>query len=158
MPILAYEDGPISTQSHCTIALLEQDSYIFVDGYYQFQPKRSQSVILNVCGSGSVRGFQITGNRAITTSDSVLKSSARWVPRLLTPDNKSHPKATSQFHYVGRCLSSIQGLNMNSLMPQTKEQQKQWTSPVESAQKRRRLSFQLEDVHRFPGTLVGQKF
>jgi len=73
------------------------------------------------------------------------KLSARWVPRLLTPDNKRNPETTSE-----QCLTLF-NRNLKEFLrrfvtvdetwihwytPETKEQSKQWTSPGEPAPKK----------------------
>jgi len=73
------------------------------------------------------------------------KLSARWVPRLLTPDNKLNRETTSE-----QCLTlfkrspkeflrrfvTVDETWIHSYTPKTKEQSKQWTSPGEPAPKK----------------------
>jgi len=73
------------------------------------------------------------------------KLSARWVPRLLTPQNKRNRETTSE-----QCLTLFKRNTKEFLRrfvtvdetwihwytPETKEQLKQWTSPGEPAQKK----------------------
>jgi len=73
------------------------------------------------------------------------KLSARWVPRLLTPDNKRNRETTSE-----QCLTLLKRNPKEFLRrfvtvdetwihwytPETKEQSKQWTSPGEPAPKK----------------------
>ena len=73
------------------------------------------------------------------------KLSARWVPRLLTPDNKRNRETTSE-----QCLTlfkrnpkeflrrfvTVDGTWIHWYTPETKEQSKQWTSPGERAPKK----------------------
>jgi len=72
------------------------------------------------------------------------KLSARWVPRLLTPDNKRNRGTTSE-----RCLTlfkrnpkeflrrfvTVDETWIHWYTPETKEKSKQWTSPDEPAPK-----------------------
>ena len=73
------------------------------------------------------------------------KLSARWVPRLLTPDNKRNRETTSE-----QCLTlfkrnpkeflrrfvTVDETRIHWYTPETKEQSKQWTSPGERAPKK----------------------
>jgi len=73
------------------------------------------------------------------------KLSARWVPRLLTPDNKRNRETTSE-----QCLTlfkrnpkeflrrfvTVDETWIHWYTPETKEQSKQWTSPGERAPKK----------------------
>ncbi|XP_014485934.1 PREDICTED: uncharacterized protein LOC106750247, partial [Dinoponera quadriceps] len=73
------------------------------------------------------------------------KLSARWVPRLLTPDNKRNRETTSE-----QCLTlfkrnpkeflrrfvTVDETWIHWYTPETKEQSKQWTSPDERAPKK----------------------
>jgi len=73
------------------------------------------------------------------------KLSARWVPRLLTPDNKRNRETTSE-----QCLTlfkrnpkeflrrfvTVDETWIHWYTPETKEQSKQWTSPGEPAPKK----------------------
>ncbi|XP_043259031.1 uncharacterized protein LOC122401139 [Colletes gigas] len=73
------------------------------------------------------------------------KLSARWVPRLLTPDNKRNRETTSE-----QCLMlfrrnpkeflrrfvTVDETWIHWYTPETKEQSKQWTSPGECAPKK----------------------
>jgi len=75
----------------------------------------------------------------------IRKLSARWVPRLLTPDNKRNRETTSEL-----CLSlfkrnpkeflrrfvTVDETWIHWYTPETKEQSKQWTSPGEPAPKK----------------------
>jgi len=74
----------------------------------------------------------------IYEGSSMRKLSARWVPRLLTPDNKRNRETTSE-----QCLTLFKRNSKEFLCrfmtvdetwihwytPETKEQSKQWTSP-----------------------------
>jgi len=73
------------------------------------------------------------------------KLSARWVPRLLTPDNKRNRETTSE-----QCLTlfkrnpkeflhrfvTVDETWIHWYTPETKEQSKQWTLPGEPAPKK----------------------
>ena len=77
------------------------------------------------------------------------KLSARWVPRLLTPDNKRNHETTSE-----QCLTlfkrnpkeflrrfvTVDETWIHWYTRETKEQSKQWTSPANVLRRRRRLS------------------
>ncbi|XP_039309549.1 protein GVQW3-like [Solenopsis invicta] len=79
----------------------------------------------------------------------IRKLSARWVSRLLTPDNKRNRETTSE-----QCLTlfkrnpkeflrrfvTVDETWIHWYTPETKEQLKQWTSPGERAPKKARLS------------------
>jgi len=81
------------------------------------------------------------------------KLSARWVPRLLTPDNKRNRETTSEQCLTLfkrnpkeflRCFVTVDETWIHSYTPKTKEQSKQWTSPGEPLRRRRRLSHRSE--------------
>jgi len=78
------------------------------------------------------------------------KLSARWVPRLLTPDNKRNRETTSeQFLMLFkrnpkeflRRFVTVDETWIHWYTPETKEQSKQWTLPGEPAPKNRLLGF-----------------
>jgi len=86
--------------------------------------------------------------REIAETEEILgmrKLSARWMPRLLTPDNKRNRETTSE-----QCLTlfkrnpkeflrrfvTVDETWIHWFTPETKEQSKQWTSPGEPAPKK----------------------
>jgi len=71
------------------------------------------------------------------------KLSARWVPRLLTPDNKRTVRPLQSLTLFKRnpkkflsCFVTVDETWIHWYTPETKEQSKQWTSPGEPAAKK----------------------